>query len=369
MGEREITPPFVFVTPSKAHSLSANLARPGDIVFTQRGTLGQVSLVPPAPYDRYLISQSQMKVTLDRDRVDRRFLLHLFTGPIHQKLIQASTIQTGVPHLNLGVLRRIPCQLPPLPEQRAIAAALSDVDALLASLDRLIAKQRDLKQAAMQQLLTGEKRLPGFSGKWEVRRLGDLFTFLKTVSNSRADLSDSGDVGYIHYGDIHSNHSAFLDGDDDALPRISAKRVTVASPVQHGDLVIADASEDYTGLGKSVEVKLSSSRRVVAGLHTLLLRGDRSALADGFKGYLQFIPDMRAALVRMATGISVYGISKKSVRSVELRLPAVPEQSAIATVLSDMDAEITALEHRREKTRLLKLGMMQQLLTGRTRLV
>jgi type I restriction enzyme S subunit len=92
-------------------------------------------------------------------------------------------------------------------------------------------------------------------------------------------------------------------------------------------------------------------------------------LADGFKGYLQFIPTAKAALVRLATGISVFGVSKNSVRSIEVRLPKPEEQTAIAAVLSHMDAELAALEQRRDKTRALKNGMMQELLAGRIRLL
>jgi len=118
-----------------------------------------------------------------------------------------------------------------------------------------------------------------------------------------------------------------------------------------------------------VEIQNARSRKIVAGLHTFLLRGNKELLADGFKGYLQFITSVKAALIRFATGISVYGVSKGNVRSIEVPLPRLEEQTAIADVLSDMDAEIAALEARRDKTRALKQGMMQELLTGRIRLV
>jgi type I restriction enzyme S subunit len=164
MGNRWVSGSFAFVSPTKAASLEANLAHPGDIVITQRGTLGQVSLVPDAPYPRYLISQSQMKLSVNREMADPLFFYYLFTGEQQQEYIRQNTIQTGVPHTNLGILRKIPVPRPPLPEQRAIAEALSDADALIGALDRLIAKKRDLKQAAMQQLLTGQKRLPDSAG-------------------------------------------------------------------------------------------------------------------------------------------------------------------------------------------------------------
>ena len=244
-----------------------------------------------------------------------------------------------------------------------------DVDKLLKAMENLIAKKRDLKQASIQQLLTGKKRLPGFSGEWEVKRLGDIFQFLGTANNSRYDLSDYGKVKYIHYGDIHTRPAYFLDCNRDSLPSIDGNKVKNIPFLEDGDLVMADASEDYEGIGKSFEVRNATGRQVVAGLHTFLLRGNKDSLADGFKGYLQFIPSMKRELIKVATGISVYGISKNNVRNIEVRLPPTKEQTAIAAVLSDMDAEIAAIEARLAKTRDLKQGMMQELLTGRIRLV
>ena len=190
MSGRWVSGSFVFVTPTKAKSLEANLAYPGDIIFTQRGTLGQVSLVPDKPFSAYLVSQSQMKLSVDRKVTDPLFLFYFFISYEQQKSIQGRTIQTGVPHINLGILREMPVRLPPLAEQRAIAEALSDVDGLLAALEALIAKKRAVKQAAMQQLLTGKSRLPGFSGAWETRRLEDLGSFQRAVgSNARMSLT------------------------------------------------------------------------------------------------------------------------------------------------------------------------------------
>ena len=276
---------------------------------------------------------------------------------------------TSVPQINNKHIKPLPFPLPPLPEQHAIVATLSDVDALIGALDELIAKKRDLKTATMQQLLTGQRRLPGFTGAWETKRLGELFTFLRTAHNPRADLSAQGDVGYVHYGDIHTSARAFLDVSTSALPRIRGALVTGANFIEDGDLIMADASEDYDGIGKCVEVSGTSALKVVAGLHTFLLRGDRQQLADGFKGYMQAIPTIRSSLVRLATGISVYGVSKNNVKSIEVVLPSLKEQQAISHVLRDMDAELGALEERRDKTQHLKQGMMQELLTGRTRLV
>lgn len=283
--------------------------------------------------------------------------------------LERSMNGSALQEIPISSLRSIPIPLPPLAEQRAIAAALSDVDALLAAQDALLAKKRAVKTAAMQQLLTGAQRLPGFSGAWTTKRLGEVFDLLRTGSQSRAQLSSTGDFGYIHYGDVHGHPSSHLDLDKTVLPRINSELVATLPHIEEGDWVMVDASEDYDGVGKSYEVVNVRGRRVVAGLHTLLMRGDKTEVADGFKGYIPFIPSFRDQLVRMATGTSVYGISKTSVVDAELLLPPVDEQRAIAAVLSDMDAEIEALEAQRGKTEQVKQGMMQELLTGRTRLV
>jgi type I restriction enzyme S subunit len=128
LGARWVSGEFVYVTDAKADSLDANLARPGDIVFTQRGTLGQVSVVPSVKFDRYLVSQSQMKLTVNRELADPLFIYYVFSTTEQQDYIRQNAIQTGVPHTNLGILRSTPVLLPPLPEQRAIAHILGTLD-------------------------------------------------------------------------------------------------------------------------------------------------------------------------------------------------------------------------------------------------
>ncbi|MGI3476534.1 restriction endonuclease subunit S [Providencia stuartii] len=132
---------------------------------------------------------------------------------------------------------------------------------------------------------------------------------------------------------------------------------------------MADASEDYEGIGKSVEVFNVADKQLIAGLHTFLLRDKYKVLADGFRGYLHTIPSVKNTFDRLATGMKVYGISKNNLSTVCIPVPSPEEQTAIATILSDMDEEIQALKQRLSKTRQIKRGMMQELLTGKTRLV
>ena len=276
--------------------------------------------------------------------------------------------RNDLPLVTQAILHSVVIPLPTdVAEQRAIAAALSEVDVLLGGLDRLIAKKRDLKQAAMQQLLTGRTRLPGFHGEWEVERLGDHVTFLRHGVNSRAELLPEGRVKYLHYGEVHACKDVYLS--PASLPCLPVAKAAALDRLRDGDLVFADASEDVAGVSKSAEIRGVGKTELVSGLHTIAARFDRDVLADGFKGFLQYCPQFSTHLRRLAAGTKVYATNRAHVASVEMRLPSVAEQSAIAAVLSDMDAELTALEARRDKTRDLKQAMMQELLTGRTRLV
>ncbi|MGE0334711.1 MAG: restriction endonuclease subunit S [Gammaproteobacteria bacterium] len=337
----------------------------GDLVISYVGTLGRVAVIPED--DRFHLAPNVAKISVDMKQVAPDFLGQYLNSWRGQKLIFEAAASTTQAALSMSNLREIFFARPPLPEQRAIATALSDVDALLGGLDRLIAKKRDLKQAAMQQLLTGQTRLPGFHGEWEVKRLGDHVTFLRNGVNSRAELLPEGRVKYLHYGDIHASTDSFLS--PQTLPSLPDAKAARLDRLRDGDVIFADASEDIAGVCKSVELRGTREIEVVSGLHTIAARFDKSVLADSFKGFLQHCPSFATHLRRLAAGTKVYATNRSHIASVEMRLPSVDEQTAIGAVLSDMGTELAALEARRDKTRALKQGMMQELLTGRTRLV
>ena len=347
MGGRWVSGDFVFVTPMKARALEANLAYPGDIVFTQRGTLGQVSLVPDKPFSAYVVSQSQMKLSVNRRVADPLFVFYFFTSYEQKRSIQGRAIQTGVPHINLGILRAMPVRLPSLAQQRAIAAVLSDVDDLIASLEALIAKKRAIKQAAMQQLLTGRARLPGFGGEWETKRLSEV----AVVTMGQSPPSTS----YNVFGD----GLPLIQGKADIVGRNTTKRIWTTCPSKRcaaGDIVL------------TVRAPVGSVAR--ASLDACLGRGvcGLKPLAGGqFLYYALVLAEGRWEDVEQGSTFSA--ANSDQVAGFPIAVPAeTPEQQAIATVLSDMDAEIAALERRLDKTRAIKQSMMQQLLTGSIRL-
>lgn len=333
----------------------------GEILLSAAGTLGKTVVYDGQ--DAYFQDSNIIWLEINPYRITNDFLYQCY-----QVIKWASPEGSTISRLYNGIIRDTRIPLPPNEkEQTAIAAALSDVDALLEALDRLIAKKRDIKLAAMQQLLTGKTRLPGFEGEWEVKRLGDHVIFLRNGTNSRAELQTEGKVKYLHYGDIHGSSRHSLT--PSALPSLPLEKAVGLDRLRDGDLIFADASEDLAGIGKSVEIHAVGDTDVVAGLHTISARFDKNVLADEFKAYLQFCACFINPLRRLAAGTKVYATNRKHIAGIEMALPEVQEQTAIAQVLSDMDAEIEALEKRREKTKDLKQAMMQELLTGRVRLV
>jgi type I restriction enzyme S subunit len=360
----------VFISKQRDDLLNKGKLRRWDVVLTTRGTVGNFAFFDETvPFDNIRINSGMVILRNEKSYIDSGYLYATLNSQAVCNQIERVMFGSAQPQLTVKVINKFQIPIPPIAEQQAIAEALSDVDGLISALDALIAKQRAIKHGAMQELLTGQRRLPGFAGEWKTYKFGDVFQFLNSANNSRSDLSDYGEVKYIHYGDIHTNPNSFLDCASDSLPLISKDKVVTIPYLEDGDLIMADASEDYTGTGKSVEIKNATGMKVVAGLHTLVLRGDKNVLADGFKGYLQQMPFVKTSLIRIATGISVYGISKSNVKNIEVCLPSVPEQTAIAQILADMDDAIAALVQKRAKTVALKQGMMQALLTGQVRLV
>ena len=270
--------------------------------------------------------------------------------------------KSGVPGVNRNDLHVETVTLPTnLPEQRAIAAALGDVDALLDGLGRLIAKKRDLKQAAMQQLLTGQTRLPGFHGEWEVKRLGDVGTFLKG-SGVKKDEAESGGLPCIRYGEIYTHHNDYI---RIFKSWISPDVAATATRLRQGDLLFAGSGETKEEIGKCVA--FVNDYEAFAGGDIVILR---VANADAmFMGYYCNTAPINAQKASMGQGDAVVHISAAALSRIEVTAPSAPEQTTIAAVLADMDAELSALEARRDKTRDLKKAMMQELLTGKTRLV
>lgn len=249
--------------------------------------------------------------------------------------------------------------LPPLPEQRAIATALSDVDALLGGLDRLIAKKRDLKQAAMQQLLTGETRLPGFHGAWDVKRISEFTNCVAGGTPSTFVPSYwGGSIKWMSSGELH------LKRVEDVAARITEDGLlnSAATILPKKCVLVGLAGQGKTRGTVAINMaELSTNQSIAAILPSPAFVSE----------YLYYNLDRRYDELRdlSSGGGGRGGLNLKLVGSIPIPLPSIAEQTAVAAVLTDMDAELAALLARRDKTRDLKQAMMQELLTGKTRLV
>lgn len=198
--------------------------------------------------------------------------------------------------------------------------------------------------------------------EWTPKTYGELFQFLTTSSFSRDELSEEGDVRCVHYGDVHTKYHQFLDFSNGFNSFIDLERGKKYPFVKDGDIIMADASEDYSGIGKSVEVKNLGDKLAISGLHTFLLRDKDGDFEDGFKAYIHSIAPVKKSMDRLATGLKVYGVSKANLKTVLVPVPPPSEQRAIATALSDIDTLITNLDKLIAKKKAIKMGAMQRLL-------
>ncbi|ADH86696.1 restriction endonuclease subunit S [Desulfurivibrio alkaliphilus] len=296
-------------------------------------------------------------------KVNVRWLNYLLSSrPYKSQIKELATGTSGsMKNIAKDSLLAMPVAYPPPLEQRAIAAALTDVDALLAKLDQLIAKKRDLKQATMQQLLTGQTRLPSFSGEWETKLLGEIGDFIKGKGVSR-DQAQSGRLPCVRYGEIYTIHNDLI---REFHSWISKEVAETATSLKSGDLLFAGSGETKEEIGKCVA--FIDDTEAYAGGDIVVLRP--RSVNSIFLGYALNSPAVNRQKASLGQGDAVVHISAKALADITIFLPGDAEQTAIAAVLSDMDAEIAALERRREKTRFIKQGMMQELLTGRIRFV
>lgn len=311
---------------------------------------------PVAKAERPLAFNQDIKALIPRADVDSEFLLWWLTAH-EQQLLGITTESThGTKRMPTDALQKVEINLPPLPEQKAIAEVLSDVDALIASLDRLIAKKRDLKQAVMHQLLTGETRLPGFSGAWHDTTLGEIGDCIIGLTYAPQDVAESG-LLVLRSSNIQGYQLSFHDNVYVSVP-VAEKLMT-----RPGDILICVRNGSRSLIGKCALIDERSANLTFGAFMAVFRTRYWPFVFHAFQSaHIQ-------RQIRENVGATINQITNKDMRALRIALPPPAEQAAIAEVLCDLDAEINALEERRNKTRLIKQGMMQELLTGRTRLL
>ena len=353
------------------HSTLIKRCKPerGDILMTRitAGVVGDTRIIDWDVYASIYVSLALLK---PNNRIESEYLYRYSRSTAFVKDTEKRALTNATPKkINMQDIGSIPIPVPKsTKEQRAIATALSDVDSLLDGLDRLIAKKRDIKQAAMQQLLTGKTRLPGFEGEWTLSPLesfvkSDRFAIVDGPFGSQLKVTE-----YVESGVPVIEMEHLLDCE---LPQEIERYITSEkfatlkrSAVYPGDILISKTGT----LGKLSIVPPTINRGMITSrLAKITLNSEKASQGFIFQCLIKLRVDGYWEKVSQGGTMQILGIGM--LKNAPIPNITVEEQSAITNVLADMDTEIEAIEKRRAKTRDLKQAMMQELLTGRTRLI
>lgn len=338
--------------------------RPGDILICvrngSRNLIGKCALL-----DDRIKGQTFGAFMAVLRTADYSFVHHQLTSNLIKRQVQAN-IGATINQITNTDLRAFAIPFPTIKEERnAIATSLSDTDNLLTCLDSVAKKKRDLKQAAMQQLLTGKTRLSGFSEQWQFVQFGELGHTFGGLAGKNKDHFGHGRARYIPFMNVMSNTVV----DADWLEAVDVGTNEVQNAVRKGDLLFNGSSETPEEVGLC-SVLLNEVPDLYLNSFCFGYRFREGTQADGrFFAYWFRSSQGRVAMSVLAQGATRYNIAKSAFRQLQLAVPPFDEQVAIADVLAQMDGEIAAIESRRDKVLALKQGMMQQLLTGRIRLI
>lgn len=348
---------YLYVDKGKFLEEKRSAVSPGDIVMAKIGERCGASAILPSDHERGILSGNALKISVDSSRYSTFYvwqylwMLHTSGG---MELLRTVGAQPALSMANLKK-HKIPVPLSKL-EQNAIAEALSDADALIESLEQLLTKKRQLKQGAMQELLTGKKRLPGFSGEWPVSTLGELVDSIVGGGTPSRNVPEywGGTIPWMTVKDFakFSPHRTI------EYITFEGLKSSASHLIQSGALI----TSTRMALGKAVIFEVDVS--INQDLKALFPRSDVDVTFLYF--WFQF---NEHRISELGSGSTVMGISLVDLKKIELKNPCRDEQTAIATILSGMDAELARLQEKLTKACAIKRGMMQELLTGRIRLI
>jgi type I restriction enzyme S subunit len=342
--------------------------RKGDVFFTRTSEtpeeIGIASVIFDEP-SQTVFSGFILRARPKNEILCNEFKAYCFGSNFIRKQIISKASYTTRALTNGRILSAVVLPVPPLPEQKAIAEVLGDVDRLINACDKLIAKKRDIKQGAMQELLTGRSRLPGFSGEWEVKNLLETSTLKARIGwqgLTTKEYLDQGEYFLItgtdfENGKIKWSTCCFVDKvryHQDKNIQIKTKDILITKDGTIGKIAYINFLPLETTLNSGVFV----------------IRPKNQEYEPLYFYYVLMSEIFNKFLTRLKAGSTISHLYQKDFINFNFPLPpTIEEQKAIAQILSDMDSEIEALEKKRDKYKLIKQGMMQELLTGKTRLL
>lgn len=359
----------MFISKERDGLLRKGKLRRFDIVLTTRGTLGNVAFFnSDIQFDNIRINSGMVILRKNAFPISVEYLFVFLKAQHFTAQVEFLSFGSAQPQLTVAGIKTIRIPIPPLLEQQKIAAFLTAVDEKIQQLTRKKALLEQYKKGVMQQLFSREIRFRPENGEeypeWEGRTLGELVTYPFTNSFSRSQLNyEFGEVKNIHYGDIHTRFQTLFDITREKVPFIN-EDIEIEKWNEHvfckpGDIIIADASEDYKDVGKAIEIVNVGNDKLVAGLHTYIARPNEGVAATGFLGYLFQVDYVRKQIMTMATGISVLGISKTNLNKLVIYMPSIPDQQKIASFLSALDEKIGQVGQQLEQAKGWKKGLLQ----------
>lgn len=354
------------VLPREVARLKCSL-RQETILISRMNTpelVGECAYVPcddPRIYLPDRIWQTNFKKGVD---INAKWLNYLLSSKKYRLLIQncATGTSNSMKNISKEQLLGLEILYPSFREQTSIAEALSDVDSLISSLQKLIEKKKAIKQGAMQELLTGKKRLPGFDEEWRTYRLGELGSFDKGCGISRAE-SNTGNFPAVRYGELYTKHTDYV---KQYYSHISGDVAQTTKRVTFGDILFAASGETKEEIG--VCAAIVDKRDIFAG-GDIVVFTPVTGINPIFFGTLLNMPFIQKQKSERGQGDAVVHIHADSLSEIIVSIPEKSEQDAIAVVIKDLNNEIDELEKKLAKYQQIKQGMMQELLTGRIRLV
>lgn len=307
-----------------------------DIVLARTGASTGKSFLNLGEHGKLVFAGFLIRIKPNQELLLSSFLKGYISTNAYWKWVKLTSMRSGQPGINGNEYAQLPIPLPSLSEQTAIASVLFDTDALIEHLDKLIAKKKAIKQGTMQQLLTGKKRLQGFSGKWEKKKLREILKIRHGKSQKSIEIVNGIYPILATGGEIGRTNSFLSD-----KPSVMIGRKGTIDKPQYSDIPFWTVDTlFYTDIFENVSPKY---------VFYLFNRIDWYSYNE-------------------ASGVP--SLNAKTIENIETIIPnSLNEQTAIATILSDMDTEVEQLEKKREKYTMIKQGMMQQLLTGKIRLI
>ena len=323
----------------------------GDLTFAYVGTIGPVFLIDQN--NKYHLGPNTAKIS-PSDDVDPRYMFQYFTSNLIRREINENISVGAQPSLSMKKIRSFNIILPPHIEQQKIATALSDMDDLIESLEKIIEKKKKIKQGTMQQLLTGKKRLPGFSGEWKIVKVDDFGSIVTGgTPATRSEEYWNGDIPWVTPTDITNRKNILKTG-----RMITQKGIETINKLPAKTVLVTCIAS----IGKNAILMQEGACN--QQINAIIPNDNYNS------DFLYYLMENNKNYLKSKAGITATNIiSKQTFSEIEFLVPNIKEQQAIAEILSDMDAEIEALEEKLKKYKKLKEGMMQELLTGRIRLV